>query len=270
MRLVPRDWHTETWVCSMRGHVVPAAGVAVLRPEDRRLGIEVEPGKRLCRCVRCDMWKEVPPPAPGRATREHLPPVAELAHPRRGKALQEAVLLRVIAIERAVHSVIFTLLALALAVLELKLPGLKSSARSLNQRLSATADQTGQQAGRNRIGSVLHRVIGLHQRAVTVLLITAIVYAVIEGVEAVGLWRERRWAEYLTVVATFGFLPFEVHELIRRVTVLRVSALLVNLAILVWLVVAKHLFGVRGGEATLHEAVDWEAVLASSAPARHW
>ena len=69
----------------------------------------------------------------------------------------------------------------------------------------------------------------------------------LEGVEAVGLWRERRWAEYLTAVATAGFLPFEVHELIKRITVLRVGALVVNVAILAWLVWRKRLFGVRGG-----------------------
>ena len=88
-------------------------------------------------------------------------------------------------------------------------------------------------------------------------------YAVIESTEAVGLWRERRWAEYLTVVATAGFLPFEIRELLERVTPLRVAAIVVNLAILVYLVYAKRLFGVRGGAAALERQVDWEAILAS-------
>src|SRR5207253_9918040 len=77
---------------------------------------------------------------------------------------------------------------------------------------------------------------------------TAAVYCIVEAVEAVGLWRERRWAEYLTAVATAGFLPFEIDELTKRVTALRVGALVVNVAILVWLVRRKHLFGVRGRE----------------------
>jgi hypothetical protein len=29
MRLVPKHWHTETWVCSMRGHQTPAARVVL-------------------------------------------------------------------------------------------------------------------------------------------------------------------------------------------------------------------------------------------------
>ncbi len=80
------------------------------------------------------------------------------------------------------------------------------------------------------------------------------IYAVVEGVEAVGLWRERRWAEYLTAAATVGFLPFEIIELSKRVTAFRIGALALNLAVLAWLVWNKRLFGIRGGAAALEEA----------------
>ena len=73
---------------------------------------------------------------------------------------------------------------------------------------------------------------------------TAAVYCVLEGTEAVGLWKERRWAEYLTAVATAGFLPFEIIELSKKVSPLKVATLVVNLAILVYLIWAKRLFGV--------------------------
>ena len=269
MRFVPKDWHTETWVCSMRGHVTPAARVARLRPEDRRLGVEVGGGDRLARCLRCDVWLEVETPAPEQAATDVLPPVNELPKPRRGKVLQEAVLVRLIAVDRALHSFIFGTLAIVLAVLELKLPGLQSGARSLNGQLRSSVDQTGQGASRQRVGTLLHDVIGLHRSAITILLVTSAIYCVVEGTEAVGLWRERRWAEYLTALATFGFLPFEVHELIKRVTVLRVAGLVVNVAILAWLVWAKHLFGLRGGPDTMHEDTDWNAILETTAPAPH-
>jgi hypothetical protein len=59
-------------------------------------------------------------------------------------------------------------------------------------------------------------------------------------------------------VATSVFLPLEVYELTERITWLRVSALIVNLAAVAYLVYTKHLFGVRGGraayEAERHEA----------------
>jgi uncharacterized membrane protein (DUF2068 family) len=72
-------------------------------------------------------------------------------------------------------------------------------------------------------------------------------YAVLEGVEAVGLWLGRRWAEYLTFVATVVFVPYEVYELIKSVSVLKVLALVINVAIVVYVLVAKRLFGLRGG-----------------------
>ena len=50
-------------------------------------------------------------------------------------------------------------------------------------------------------------------------------YAALEGVEAIGLWLGRRWAEYLTFVATLVFVPYEIHELTKSVTALKVLAL---------------------------------------------
>ncbi len=40
-------------------------------------------------------------------------------------------------------------------------------------------------------------------------------YAALEGMEAVGLWLVKRWAEYLTFVATTILLPLEVYELVN-------------------------------------------------------
>jgi len=43
------------------------------------------------------------------------------------------------------------------------------------------------------------------------------------------------------------FLPVEVYELLERVTVLRLGAFAVNVALVAYLVWSKRLFGVRGG-----------------------
>ena len=58
-------------------------------------------------------------------------------------------------------------------------------------------------------------------------------YAALQATEAVGLWMVKRWGEYFAVVATSVFLPLEIHELLNRVTVLRVLALVVNIAAVV-------------------------------------
>ena len=93
-------------------------------------------------------------------------------------------------------------------------------------------------------------------------------YAVLEGVEAVGLWYQRRWAEYLTFIVTTSFIPLEVYELIHKFTPLKVFALVVNLAIVIYLLFAKRLFGLRGGaaadEAERERDVGWQALERSS------
>lgn len=272
MRLVPKHWHTETWICSIRAHVTPAARVQRLRPEDRPLGIEVpgQGGDRLVRCLRCDAWVECPAPASGAAgVTEVLPPLADLPKPRRGVVLQDAVTLRVIAVIKGFHAAVFGLLSLALAVLTFKLPGMQASAATLNDQLHSVAEQTGRSESRDLLVEALHRLVGLDRSVLTLLLITAVIYFVMETIETIGLWKERRWAEYLTVVATAGFLPFEIRELWERVTVVRLSALVVNLAILVWLVWVKRLFGLRGGAAALENRTDWDAIVATPSPVPH-
>ena len=74
-------------------------------------------------------------------------------------------------------------------------------------------------------------------------------YALVEGVEAVGLWLMKRWAEYLTFIATGAFLPYELSELVSGPSVLKVGATVINLAVLGYLLFSKRLFGVRGGAA---------------------
>ena len=67
--------------------------------------------------------------------------------------------------------------------------------------------------------------------------IVAFLYAVVFLVEGTGLWLQRRWAEYLTIVVTASLIPFEIHELMQGVTVARVATLVVNVAVLVYLIV---------------------------------
>lgn len=89
-------------------------------------------------------------------------------------------------------------------------------------------------------------------------------YAALEGVEAIGLWRGKRWAECLTFVATAVFLPYEIYELTKTISVLKIVTLVINLAIVVYLVYAKRLFGVRGGgkavRAEQQRDTGWEAI----------
>jgi uncharacterized membrane protein (DUF2068 family) len=61
-------------------------------------------------------------------------------------------------------------------------------------------------------------------------------YAVLEGAEGIGLLLRRRWAEYLTVVATGLLMPLEVYEIAQKPNAVRVAVLVVNFGILVYLI----------------------------------
>jgi uncharacterized membrane protein (DUF2068 family) len=101
---------------------------------------------------------------------------------------------------------------------------LETGSALLRQLLTRALDQ---------LGSYPHRS-GL---AIGVLLFSAL-----EVLEAVGLARRRRWAEYLTVLATGVLIPLEVVEVARRPTPFRVGALALNVAIVAWLAYRKRLF----------------------------
>lgn len=61
-------------------------------------------------------------------------------------------------------------------------------------------------------------------------------YAALFTVEGYGLWNSRRWGEWLTIVATSSFVPFEAYELWHRVTPVRAAFLAVNVAIVIYLI----------------------------------
>ncbi len=61
-------------------------------------------------------------------------------------------------------------------------------------------------------------------------------YSAIFFTEGIGLALEKRWAEYFTIITTSSLLPLEVYELIKRTSVGRGIALLVNLAVVVYLI----------------------------------
>jgi uncharacterized membrane protein (DUF2068 family) len=66
--------------------------------------------------------------------------------------------------------------------------------------------------------------------------IAACIYAAVFLVEGWGLWREKRWAEYLTVIVTASLIPLEVWEIFRHLTWVKVLALVLNVAIVLYLI----------------------------------
>ncbi len=71
----------------------------------------------------------------------------------------------------------------------------------------------------------------LNDSGLWLLAMAAFGYALVRLIEAYGLWRGRLWAEWFAILSGAFYLPFEIYELMRRVTLVRIALLAVNVAI---------------------------------------
>lgn len=265
-----RSWHKVDWelvTCGFRGHELVGTDAAELRPEDAIIA-RGEGTTRWHRCLRCDTW--MPVPGPHSPAREHPPDEAEIELPLRGKALRDKVVLRLIACDRVLHFVILVGLGIAI----LAIAGNEAALRSRFYRV--LTDLQGGVAGGpiqvSRVGILgeFNKLFSLQSGTLRALGIALLAYGILEGVEAVGLWFTKRWAEYLTFIATTILLVPEVYEIARKATVLKVIGFLINLAVVVYLLFAKRLFGLRGGGAADERArardMGWDALERATPP----
>ena len=223
---------------------------------------------RWHRCLRCDSWLPLAPPA--QPDRDRLPARDEIELPLRGRPLRDKVVLRLIALDRAFHFLLLGTLAAAVLLFASHQHELKRTFFRVVADLQGGVGGGPVQTSQTGAVRELDKLFTLKSTTLTLVGVGIAAYAVLEGVEAVGLWFQRRWAEYLTFIATAVFLPLEVYELSHRPTPLKIVALVINLAIVVYLLRAKRLFGIRGGteaEREEHERdMGWQA-LERAAPA---
>ncbi len=88
----------------------------------------------------------------------------------------------------------------------------------------------------NWVQRILHDATRLNANTAFLFGSVALAYAALEGTEAYGLWKRRRWAEWLTVLATSLLLVPEVWALTKSATVLKLGALVVNVAVVAYLI----------------------------------
>ncbi len=63
----------------------------------------------------------------------------------------------------------------------------------------------------------------------------ALAYSALRSIEAYGLWYGRPWAEWIALLSAGLYLPVEIFELTRAVTVIRIAALIINLGVLLFM-----------------------------------
>lgn len=146
------------------------------------------------------------------------------------------LVVRLIILERSIRGGLLALLGLAL---------LTDSRQVLTLVRHYVAElnlNPGRNLFRRAIVAVLRQIGLLPPRTVVIIALAALAFAALEITEAVGLARRRRWAEYLTVIATAFGIPFELREVLAKQTPVRISFLLINVAVVIYLARKKRLF----------------------------
>ena len=198
------------------------------------------------RCLRCGTYVLGPPDGSGPA--DHAPTLL------RGKALRSAFILRALAIERWVRGVIILLIGIAVLQLESNQVSIKDLVNQDLHLLKPFFDQIKFNVSDSGLVRAAENALNASPTTLNLVAAFLILYGVLQLVEGLGLWLLKRWGEYFAVVATSLFIPLEVYELTEKITWLRVVALIVNVAAVVYLLVSKRLFGIRGGHAAYQRA----------------
>lgn len=168
---------------------------------------------------------------PSQTKNADLPPhhtVAELWHPR--NAPRGWVGLEVIAVFKIVKA--GGLIVAGLGALGLLNAGRSDAAQDWLEGLSL-------REGHHFLSHLAAMGLQLLENATPKQIIVAaagsFLYATIFLIEGIGLWRCKRWAEYLTISVTASLLPFEIFAVARERTALRLGAVLLNLCVVLYL-----------------------------------
>lgn len=233
------DWNRRT--CARRGHVTYA-------PDDTRLRVRLHAETALgdvWRCLRCGDFVLGEPHGSGPADDAPLVP--------RGKVLRDLFILRFLAIERAVRGVFIVLVAVAVWKFSNSQDAVRRLFNEYLDVLRPVFKHFHYDLDHSPVVGTIQKTFGYTHSTLLLVAALLLAYALIELIEAVGLWYAKRWAEYLTVVATAAFLPLEIYELTEHISGLKIATLVLNILAVVYIVVAKRLFGVRGGRKAFEE-----------------
>jgi uncharacterized membrane protein (DUF2068 family) len=89
--------------------------------------------------------------------------------------------------------------------------------------------------------SIIHeaitRITGIDRTRLRALEAGTFFYAALHAIEGTGLILGYHWAEYLVIVATGSLIPFEIYEIARKFSLVRVALFILNVAIVIYLII---------------------------------
>jgi uncharacterized membrane protein (DUF2068 family) len=241
------DWNL--FGCARRGHLSYAPDEPDLR--DRLQAATA--GGVAWRCLRCGAFVTDGEHSSGPA--ENAPLI------RRGRELRSELLLRFFAVERFIRFLIIALAAFVVWRFRYDRAKLQETYNDALPAIRTLYRDLGFSVANSRLLGLIQHAFNLTPRTLTYLALGLAAYALIELLEAIGLWLGQRWGEYFAMVATSVFLPYEIYDLTVKITWLRIAAFVINLALVVYLVWTKRLLGVRGGKRGYDAKLRAESVL---------
>jgi uncharacterized membrane protein (DUF2068 family) len=235
----------ELVTCALAGHITYAPDEEALA---NRLSGKTGLGE-VWRCLRCGEYTLGDPHGRGRA--EDAPMTM------RGKALRQAIIIRALAIERLFRAVVIGIAAYAVWTFR----GARGAIQATLDRDLPIFRAAGFKVDQMTVVHELEKALAAKPSTLVLLTLMLAGYALLEVVEGVGLWLLKRWGEYFAVVATSVFLPLEIHDLAKGITMTRVVTFAINVAAVIYLLVSKRLFGLRGGRKAYDEERRGEQLL---------
>jgi uncharacterized membrane protein (DUF2068 family) len=121
-------------------------------------------------------------------------------------------------------------LFIAIGVGALKLVG-----KDLSDLLSQLADHLRFNPESKLVNFVLDRAAAVNDHMLRRIGAVVFIYAALDLAEGIGLYLEKVWGEYMTLIITGSFLPLEVYELFRRITWVRSGLFAINVMVLIYL-----------------------------------
>jgi uncharacterized membrane protein (DUF2068 family) len=131
----------------------------------------------------------------------------------------------------ALYKIVKVVLLLAVAYGELRLRD-----ASLAAKLLSWAQARPYGLEHRIVTQLLEWFSGLSVPRINALRIVTLAYAAVFAVEGVGLWMQKRWAEWLTTIITASLIPLEAWELISRPTIGKALIIVTNIAVVAYLV----------------------------------
>lgn len=103
--------------------------------------------------------------------------------------------------------------------------------------LDEWAATLGINSGNRFVGHALEKIANLPPARMKDFGLVSFVYAGLFLTEGIGLWLRKRWAEWFTVAITTSLIPVEVYELVKHATSVKIMVLIINVAVIAYLVV---------------------------------